>query len=67
MLTLFGWQILVPYVRAKAHDWYEQLGGGADSDLFAESTHQQPQTQSLQSVSSRQCLYAGLYILQALS
>lgn len=30
-------QVGVPYLRAKARDLYEQLGGGADSDLFADS------------------------------
>ncbi|KAK4697425.1 peroxin-12, partial [Phenoliferia sp. Uapishka_3] len=29
--------ILIPYMRSKAQDWYEQLGGGVDSDLFRDN------------------------------
>ncbi|KAI5480938.1 hypothetical protein MNV49_006748 [Pseudohyphozyma bogoriensis] len=36
--------ILVPYLRSKAQDLYERLGGGVDSDLFRDSplSRQQP-------------------------
>jgi Pex2 / Pex12 amino terminal region len=27
-------QVCVPYLRAKAHDYYEELGGGIDSDIL---------------------------------
>lgn len=27
----------MPYVRAKAQDFYERLGGGVDSDLFRDT------------------------------
>lgn len=30
-------QILVPYLRSKAADLYERLGGGVDSDLFSDT------------------------------
>ncbi|GAA5900464.1 ubiquitin-protein ligase peroxin 12 [Sporobolomyces salmoneus] len=30
--------ILLPYLKTKAQDWFERLGGGVDSDLFAESS-----------------------------
>ncbi|GAA5983402.1 hypothetical protein JCM5350_007637 [Sporobolomyces pararoseus] len=30
--------ILLPYLRTKAQDWFERLGGGVDSDLFAENS-----------------------------
>ncbi|GAA5912762.1 hypothetical protein JCM5296_006561 [Sporobolomyces johnsonii] len=30
--------VLLPYLRTKAQDWYERLGGGADADLFNDST-----------------------------
>lgn len=30
-------QVGVPYLRAKAQDYYEQLGGGIDSDILDES------------------------------
>lgn len=33
-------QILVPYVRSKAQDYYEQLGGGVDSDLYRDAPAQ---------------------------
>lgn len=27
-------QVGVPYIKAKAHDYYEQLGGGIDSSIL---------------------------------
>ena len=30
-------QIGIPYIRAKAQDYYEELGGGASSDAMEES------------------------------
>ena len=30
-------QIGIPYIRAKAQDYYEELGGGASSDIMEES------------------------------
>lgn len=27
-------QVAVPYIRAKTHDYYEQLGGGTSSDIL---------------------------------
>lgn len=30
--------VLLPYIRTKAQDWYERLGGGVDSDLFGENS-----------------------------
>ncbi|GAA5919352.1 hypothetical protein JCM1841_004357 [Sporobolomyces salmonicolor] len=30
--------VLLPYLRTKAQDWYERLGGGADADLFDDNT-----------------------------
>lgn len=53
MLIVCLTQILVPYVRAKAHDWYEQLGGGADADLFSQQPRTQNQQQQIQQVSTR--------------
>ena len=31
---------MIPYLRSKALDLYERLGGGADSDLFRDSPNQ---------------------------
>lgn len=28
----------MPYLRAKAHDYYEELGGGISSDILEEGT-----------------------------
>ncbi|GAA6013100.1 hypothetical protein JCM11491_005182 [Sporobolomyces phaffii] len=30
--------ILLPYLRTKALDWFERLGGGADADLFGDAS-----------------------------
>ena len=30
-------QVGVPYLRAKAQDYYEQLGGGVDADIINQS------------------------------
>lgn len=30
-------QVGLPYLRAKAHDYFEALGGGVDHDLFDEN------------------------------
>jgi peroxin-12 len=32
--TMTHFQVGVPYIRAKAQDYYEQLGGGVDSDIL---------------------------------
>lgn len=39
-------QVAVPYLRAKAHDYYEQLGGGVSSDIL-EDTGDGRHTQAL--------------------
>ncbi|KIJ56841.1 hypothetical protein M422DRAFT_218554 [Sphaerobolus stellatus SS14] len=41
------WQSLlflvgIPYIRAKAQDYYEQLGGGLDTDLLEDTVHGRP-------------------------
>ena len=30
-------QVAVPYLRAKTHDYYEQLGGGVSSDILEDA------------------------------
>jgi hypothetical protein len=30
-------QVTVPYLRAKAHDYYDQLGGGVSSDILEDA------------------------------
>lgn len=30
-------QVAVPYLRAKTHDYYEQLGGGVSSDMLEDA------------------------------
>jgi hypothetical protein len=32
----FNFQVGVPYLRAKAQDYYEELGGGINSDILDE-------------------------------
>jgi len=34
LLHSYHLQVGVPYLRAKAHDYYEELGGGIDSDIL---------------------------------
>ncbi|KDQ64948.1 hypothetical protein JAAARDRAFT_167744 [Jaapia argillacea MUCL 33604] len=34
----------IPYIRSKAQDYYEQLGGGVDSDLLQEGAQNRPPT-----------------------
>lgn len=36
-LTRGLYQVGVPYIRAKAQDYYESLGGGVDTDLIEET------------------------------
>lgn len=37
LLSAHFTQVAVPYLRAKAHDYYEQLGGGVSSDILEDA------------------------------
>ncbi|KAM0792084.1 hypothetical protein ACM66B_004788 [Microbotryomycetes sp. NB124-2] len=51
--------ILLPYLRSKAQNLYEQLGGGVDSDLFSDS----PASQRSVLINQRQTLATRLKTL----
>ena len=52
--VLFCHQVGVPYLRAKAHDYYEELGGGINSDVLEDGVG----TRQLQVLSDQVCLVA---------
>jgi hypothetical protein len=47
----------VPYLRAKAHDYYEELGGGINSDILEDGVG----TRQLQVLSDQVCLVAKTF------
>ncbi|GAA5932600.1 ubiquitin-protein ligase peroxin 12 [Sporobolomyces koalae] len=57
--------VLLPYLRTKAQDWFERLGGGVDSDLFGDTSSRTSLLAILRNVSLSRRARAKL-VLQAL-
>ena len=55
-MLIFLLQILVPYLRAKAHDYYESIGGGVDLELVGDHVYERRPRVEPSDVSGYLCL-----------